>query len=208
MRFDAKRDFHSTILWVFGFKYLFLLSVDLSLTGLTSFMLAITLGLLITPVDLGSLINNLSFGGCPFHYQFFFLSYIYRQCVIGNVSILAISTSSWAWSSAICCFSKSTLLDMSSISIYTKFHCVCAICCNLDSQITPTTEDLQASTSLGGLPRDIEDKAVVKHCGFESYKTKQVKSSINHLPLCPKRAVWLHHCFQELKSLISVSFYN
>ena len=66
---------------------------------------------------------------------------------------------------------------------------VCAVCCNLDSQITPTTEDLQASTNLDGLPRGIEDKAVVNHCGFGSYKTKQVKSSINHLPLCPKRAV-------------------
>ena len=66
---------------------------------------------------------------------------------------------------------------------------VCAICCNLDSQITPTTEDFQASTNLNGLPRGIEDKAVVNHCGFGSCKTKQVKSSINHLPLCPKRAV-------------------
>ena len=62
---------------------------------------------------------------------------------------------------------------------------VCAICCNLDSQITPMTEDLQASTNLDG----IKDKAAANHCGFGSYKTKQVKSSINHLPLCPKRAV-------------------
>ena len=53
---------------------------------------------------------------------------------------------------------------------------MCAICCNLDSQITPSTEDLQASTNLNGLLRGIEDKAVVNHCGFESYKTKQVKS--------------------------------
>ena len=66
---------------------------------------------------------------------------------------------------------------------------VCAVCCNLDSQITPTTEDLQASTKLDGLPRGVEDKAVLNHCGFGSYKTKEVKSSINHLPLWPKRAV-------------------
>ena len=86
---------------------------------------------------------------------------------------------------------------------------MCAIYCNLDSQITPTTEeDLQASTNLDGLPRGNEDKAVVNHCGFGSYKTKQVRSSINHLPVCPKRAVLLHHCFEEVKSLISVSFYN
>ena len=65
---------------------------------------------------------------------------------------------------------------------------VCAICCNLDSQITPTTEDLQASTNIDGLPRVIEDKAVVNHCGFGSYKTKEVKSSINHLTLGLKRA--------------------
>ena len=66
---------------------------------------------------------------------------------------------------------------------------VCAICCNLDSQITLSAEDFQASTNLNGLPRGIEDKGVVNYCGFGSYKTKQVKSSINHLPLCPKRAV-------------------
>ena len=66
---------------------------------------------------------------------------------------------------------------------------VCTICCNLDSQIKPTTEDLQASIRLEGLPRGIEDKAVVNHCGFGSYKTKHVKSSINHLPPCSKRAV-------------------
>ena len=57
------------------------------------------------------------------------------------------------------------------------------------AQITPTTEDLQASTKLDGLPRGIKDKAVVNHCGFGSYKTKEVKSLINGLPLCPKRAV-------------------
>ena len=66
---------------------------------------------------------------------------------------------------------------------------VCAICCNLDSQITPTTEDLQAPTHWDGLPRGIEDKAVVNHRGFVSYNTKLIESSINHLPLCPKRAV-------------------
>ena len=43
---------------------------------------------------------------------------------------------------------------------------------------------------------------------WNSAKTHQ--TDCNHPPLCPKssRAVWLHHCFQELKSLISVSFYN
>ena len=30
---------------------------------------------------------------------------------------------------------------------------VCRISCNLDLQITPTNEDLQASTNLNGLPR-------------------------------------------------------
>ena len=83
---------------------------------------------------------------------------------------------------------------------------VCAIYCNLDSQITPLTEDFQASTNWDGLPRGIEDKTIVNHHGFGSYNTKQVKSSINHLPLFSKRAVWSHHCFQELKSLILVLF--
>ena len=48
---------------------------------------------------------------------------------------------------------------------------VCAICCNLDSQITPTTEDLQALTNLDGLPCGIEGNAVLNHRGFGSYKT-------------------------------------
>ena len=40
---------------------------------------------------------------------------------------------------------------------------VCVICCNLDSQVTPTTENLQASTNSDGLPGGIEDKPVVNH---------------------------------------------
>ena len=61
------------------------------------------------------------------------------------------------------------------------------------------TEDLQASTNLDGLPRGIEDKAGVNHCGFGSCKTKQVKSSINYLPLCPKRAVMIASLFSRTK---------
>ena len=84
-----------------------------------------------------------------------------------------------------------TINDLLSVIIFASLinFTVCAICCNLDSQITPTNEDFQASTNLDGLPRGIQDKAVADHCGFESYKTEQVKSSINHLPVCPKRAV-------------------
>ena len=84
-----------------------------------------------------------------------------------------------------------TINDLFRIFIFATLvnFTVCAICCNLDSQITPTTEDLQTLTNLNGLPRGIEDKAVVNHCGFRSYKTKQVKSSINHFPLFPKRAI-------------------
>ena len=82
-----------------------------------------------------------------------------------------------------------TINDLFRVIIFASFvnFSVFIICCNLDSQITPTTEDLQASTKVDGLPRGIEDKAVVNHLG--SYRTEQVKSSINHLPLCPKRAV-------------------
>ena len=36
---------------------------------------------------------------------------------------------------------------------------VCAIFCNLDSQITPSTEDFQASTNWDGLPYGVWDKA-------------------------------------------------
>ena len=36
---------------------------------------------------------------------------------------------------------------------------VCAICCNLDSKITPSTEDFQALTDWDGLYYGVEDKA-------------------------------------------------
>ena len=65
-----------------------------------------------------------------------------------------------------------TLITSPSVFVFP----VCAICCNLDSQITPSTEDLQASTNWDGLPHVVE---VVNHLSFGSYKTKQVKSSIN-----------------------------
>ena len=67
-----------------------------------------------------------------------------------------------------------TINDLFRVIIFASLinFTVCAICCNLDSQITPTKEDFQASTNLDGLPPGIEDKAVVNHCGFGSYKTK------------------------------------
>ena len=54
----------------------------------------------------------------------------------------------------------------------------------------------------------LKAKLTVNRLSLGSYKTKQVKSSINFLPLCSKRAVCLLRCFQELKSTISVSVYN
>ena len=39
---------------------------------------------------------------------------------------------------------------------------LCANFCNLDSQITPMTENLQASTNLDGLRHGVEDKADCK----------------------------------------------
>ena len=92
---------------------------------------------------------------------------------------------------AVTSFWLCTINDLFRVIIFASIvnFTVYAICCNLDSQITPTTEDLQASTKLDGLPCGIEDKAVLNHCGLGSYKTKEVKSSINHLPLCPKKAV-------------------
>ena len=135
-------------------------------------------------------------------------------CILFNfIFIIKIGTNDSHMWSCVCYYQFLALYDKQSLQ--SNHICslvnftVCAIWCNLDSQITPTTKDLQASTNWDSLPRGIEDKAVVNHRGFGSYKTKQVKSSINHLPLCPKRPVWLHHhCFQELKSLISVSFDN
>ena len=81
-----------------------------------------------------------------------------------------------------------TINDLFRVIIFTSLVNL-TVCCNLDSQITPTIEDLQAATKLNGLPHGIEGKVVVNHYGFGSYKTEQVKSSINHLPLRPKRAV-------------------
>ena len=116
-------------------------------------------------------------------------------CILFNFKVIikARTNDSHLWS-CVCCYQFLALYNKRSyqsnhICKFGKFQCVCAICCDLDSQITPTTEDLQASTKSDGLPRGIEDKAVLNHCGFESYKTKQVKTSINHLPLCPKCAI-------------------
>ena len=63
-----------------------------------------------------------------------------------------------------------TINDLFRVIIFANLvnFTMCAICCNLDSQITRTTENLD------GLLRHIEDKAVVNHCGFGSYKTEQV----------------------------------
>ena len=68
---------------------------------------------------------------------------------------------------------------------------VCAVCCNLDL-CTDHTYDRRPS---------------IKPWWLWELQYKKVKSSINHFLPCPKRAVWLHHCFQELKRLISVSFF-
>ena len=109
------------------------------------------------------------------------------------VVIIKIRTNdSYLWS-CVCYyhFWLRTINDLLGVIIFASLvnFTVCAICCNLDSQITPSTEDLQAPTNLDGLPHSIENKAVANRCGVGSYKTKQVKSSISHLPLCPKRAV-------------------
>ena len=134
-------------------------------------------------------------------------------CISFNITaITKIATDdSHLWSRVCCyqflalCYPISNLFRVIIFVSLVNFT-VCVICRNLDSQITPTTEDLQAPTHWDGLPSGTEDKAIVNR-GFGSYNTKQVKSPINHLPLCPKRAVSLHHCFQELKLLISVSFF-
>ena len=124
----------------------------------------------------------------------FFAPIDIHGCILFNfIVIIKIRTNDCHLWSCVCYYQFLALYSNDLFRVITSASLinftVCAICCNLDSQITPMTEDLQASTNLDGVPRDIEDKAAVKHCGFESYKTKQVKSSINHLPLCPKRAV-------------------
>ena len=66
---------------------------------------------------------------------------------------------------------------------------VCAICCNLDSQITPSTEDFKLQQTEMACLMVSETKLIVNHHSFGSYKTKQVKSSVNCLPLCPMRTI-------------------
>ena len=56
---------------------------------------------------------------------------------------------------------------------------VCAIFCNLDSQITPSTEDFQSSTNRDGLMVS-ETKLIVNHHSFGSYK-KKASQVINQL---------------------------
>ena len=83
---------------------------------------------------------------------------------------------------------------------------LCAICCNLDSQITPATEDLQAPIHWHGLPRGIEDKAIVNHRGFESYNTKQVNLPS---PSMPQESCMIASLFSRTKKLnFSFFFYQ
>ena len=61
-------------------------------------------------------------------------------CISFNIIVITkIETNNSHLWSCVCCYQFLALRD--------KFQCVCAICCNLDSQITPSTEDFQASAS-------------------------------------------------------------
>ena len=67
----------------------------------------------------------------------------------------------------------SRLLTLIIFPSVVYFPC-CVICCNLDSQITPSAEDLQSSTNCLTM---LKTKLIVNHPSFGSYKTKEVKSS-------------------------------
>ena len=61
--------------------------------------------------------------------------------------------------SCVCSYQFMALCDKRSLQSnhICKFgnFTVCPICCNLDSQITPSTEDFQASTNYDGLPHRV-----------------------------------------------------
>ena len=74
-------------------------------------------------------------------------------CILFNfVVIIKIRTNDshlWSCVYAIANFWLCKINDLFGVIIFAGLvnFSVCAICCNLDSQITPTTEDLQASTN-------------------------------------------------------------
>ena len=74
-------------------------------------------------------------------------------CISFNIIVITKieNNNSHLWS-CVCCYQFLALCDKRSLQSnhickFSKFHCVCSICCNLDSQITLSTEDFQASTN-------------------------------------------------------------
>ena len=71
-------------------------------------------------------------------------------CISFNIIVIATNDSHLL--SCVCRYQFLALCDKRSLQSdhickFGKFHW-CAICCNLDSQITPSTEDFQASAKL------------------------------------------------------------
>ena len=80
--------------------------------------------------------------------------YIHGYILFNIIVISKIGTSNSHLWSCVCYYKFLAVYDKRSIQSnhickFGKFHCVCVICCNLDSQITHTTEDLQAPTHFG-----------------------------------------------------------
>ena len=74
-------------------------------------------------------------------------------CISFNIIAITkfVTNESHLWS-GVCCYQFPALCDQRSLQSnqickFGKFHCVFAICCNLDAQITPSTGDFQASTN-------------------------------------------------------------
>ena len=74
-------------------------------------------------------------------------------CISFNIiAITKIATNDSHLWSCVCCYQFLALcnkrsLQSNHICKFGKFHSVCVICCNLDSQITPSTEDFQTLTN-------------------------------------------------------------
>ena len=103
----------------------------------------------------------------------FFAPVDIHGCILFNfIVIIKIATNDSRLWSCVCCYQFMTMCDKRSLQ--SNHICklvnftVCAICCNLDSQITPSTEDFKGSTNWNCLYHGVEDKLIVNHHSFGS----------------------------------------
>ena len=117
-------------------------------------------------------------------------------CISFNIIVITkiVTNGSHLWS-CVCCYQFLVLCDKRSLQSNHicksgKFHCACVQSSAMlihRSHHRLKTFKLQ-QTEMAFLMVS-ETKLIVNHHSFGSYKTKQFKSSINCLPLCPMRTI-------------------